>query len=110
MTGSRVLAERILGHLGPSSDVGLAPFFGGWSLRRAGKQIAIVMDTAYAKVDLAHRDTWHDNGSAPFRYTARGRTVTVEAYWSVPAAALDDPDRLRDLLLGTDHDSSSPPD
>jgi DNA transformation protein len=110
VTGSRILAEHILDVLGPSSDVDLAPFFGGWSLRRDGKQIGIVMDTAYAKVDLAHRDTWHATGSIPFRYTARGRTVTVEAYWSVPADALDDPDLLRDLLLGTDHHSSTPPD
>ena len=110
MTGSRALAERILGFLGPSSDVSLAPFFGGWSLRHAGKQIGIVMDTAYAKLDLAYRDTWHDNGSVPFRYTARGRTVTVEAYWSVPADALDDPNLLRDLLLGANHDSSMAPD
>ena len=102
MTTARALAEHILDLLGPSSDVGLAPFFGGWSLRREGKQIGIVMDTAYAKVGLAHRDSWHDNGSVPFRYTARGRTVTVEAYWSVPAGALDDPNLLRDLLLGTD--------
>ena len=110
MTGSRTIAEHILDLLGPSSGVDLAPFFGGWSLRRDGKQIGIVMDTAYAKVDLAHRDTWHDNGSTPFRYTARGRTVTVEAYWSVPADAIDDPNLLRDLLLGTNHESSLPPE
>ncbi|BCY09363.1 TfoX/Sxy family protein [Actinoplanes sp. L3-i22] len=108
MTGSRALAEHLVDLLGPSSDVDLAPFFGGWSLRHEGRQIGIVMDTAYAKVDLADRETWHDNGSVPFRYTARGRTVTVEAYWSVPADALDDPDLLRDLLLGSNHDSSTP--
>jgi TfoX/Sxy family transcriptional regulator of competence genes len=110
VTGSRAIAEHVLDLLGPSSGVDLAPFFGGWSLRRDGEQIGIVMDTAYAKVDLAHRDTWHATGSTPFRYTARGRTVTVEAYWSVPAGALDDPDLLRDVLLGTDRDSSMPPD
>jgi TfoX/Sxy family transcriptional regulator of competence genes len=110
MTGSRALADHVLDLLGPRSDVGLAPFFGGWSLRHRGRQVGIVMDTVYAKVDLAHRDTWHDNGSVPFRYTARGRTVTVEAYWSVPAGALDDPDLLRDLFCGTDHDSPPVPD
>jgi TfoX/Sxy family transcriptional regulator of competence genes len=110
MTGSRTLADHVLDLLGPRSDVGLAPFFGGWSLRHRGRQVGIVMDTVYAKVDLAHRDTWHDNGSVPFRYTARGRRVTVEAYWSVPAGALDDPDRLRDLFCGTDHDSPPVPD
>ncbi|GII05580.1 TfoX/Sxy family protein [Planobispora takensis] len=97
MTGSRTVAEHILD---------LAPFFGGWSLRRDGQQIGIVMDTAYAKVDLAHRDTWHASGATPFRYTARGRTITAEAYRSLPADALDDPDLLRDLLLGPEHDSS----
>jgi DNA transformation protein len=104
VTGSRTIAEHVLDLLGPASGVGLAPFFGGWSLRRDGEQIGIVMDTAYVKVGLAHRDTWHATGSTPFRYTARGRTITVEAYWSVPADALDDPDRLRELFLATPGD------
>ncbi|MEU4626351.1 TfoX/Sxy family protein [Actinoplanes sp. NPDC023801] len=108
MTGSRALAEHILDLLGPRPDVDLVPFFGGWSLRHEGKQIGIVMDTAYAKVDSAHRDNWHDNGSVPFRYTARGRTITVEAYWSVPADALEDSNLLRDLLFGTGGDAGRP--
>ncbi|GAA4959335.1 TfoX/Sxy family protein [Actinoplanes utahensis] len=108
MTGARAVAEQVLHRLGPSSGVDLAPFFGGWSLRHDGEQIGIVMDTVYAKVHLADRERWHAAGSVPFRYTARGRTVTVEAYWSVPAGALDDPDLLSDLFLGTDHGPSTP--
>ncbi|GAA4588653.1 DNA transformation protein [Actinoplanes octamycinicus] len=104
MTGSRAVADHVLDLLGPSAAVVLAPFFGGWSLRRGGEQIGIVMDSAYARVDPAHRDAWDAAGSTPFRYAARGRTITVEAYWSLPADALDDPDRLRELLLGTDPD------
>ncbi|MBG0831472.1 TfoX/Sxy family protein [Planomonospora sp. ID67723] len=109
MTGSRTIADHVLDLLGSSSGVDLACFFGGWSLRRDGKQIGIVMDTVYAKVDPAHRDAWHATGSTPFRYTARGRMITVEAYWSLPADALDDPDLLRDLLT-TDGGPTMPPD
>ncbi|MDI6098595.1 TfoX/Sxy family protein [Actinoplanes sp. NEAU-A12] len=100
MTGSRATAEHVLDLLGPASGVHLAGFFGGWSLRRGAVQVGIVMDAVYAKVPVAEREAWHDSGSAPFRYTARGRTVTVEAYWSVPADALEDGARLRRLLLG----------
>jgi len=101
MTGSRTTAEHVLDLLGPSSGVELARFFGGWSFKRAGVQLGIVMDTVYAKVPPADRESWRAAGSTPFAYMARGRTVTVEAYWSVPADALDDPDLLRQLLLGS---------
>lgn len=103
MSATRSDAEQVLDLLGPDSGVRLRRFFGGWSLLRAGQQIGIVMDTVYAKVDTARRAHWRESGSRPFSYQANGRTVQVEAYWSVPEGALDDPDLLRRLLSG-DHD------
>ena len=84
--------------LGASGDMLLRPFFGGWSLMLEGEQIGIVMDTVYAKVRPADRATWRQSGSLPFSYEAKGRTVTVEAYWSLPADAFDNPELLRELL------------
>jgi DNA transformation protein len=98
MSGSRETAEHVLDLLGPDSGVRLRRFFGGWSLVRAGAQIAIVMDTVYVKVSRADAARWSDAGARPFSYQANGRTVLVRAYWSVPDDALDDPELLRALL------------
>jgi DNA transformation protein and related proteins len=98
VSGDRSDAEHVLDLLGPDSGIGLRRFFGGWSLVRDGVQIAIVMDTLYVKVDEAGRARWRDSGSRPFSYRANGRTVLVQAYWSVPDEALDDRGLLRALL------------
>lgn len=99
MTASRTDAEHVIDLLGPDSGVTLRRFFGGWSLIHTGRQVGIVMDTVYAKVPQANRSGWRNAGSAPFQYRANGRTVTVQAYWTVPADALDDGTLLRALLL-----------
>lgn len=99
MTGTRADAEHVLDLLGPDSGMALRRFFGGWSLVHAGTQVGIVMDTVYVKVDRSARQRWRDRGATPFRYRTGARTVTVEAYWSVPPEALDDGALLRRLLL-----------
>jgi DNA transformation protein len=99
MSGSRELAEHVVDLLGPSSSVGLGRFFGGWSLRRDGEQVGIVIDTVYVRVpDRSSREAWREAGARVFSYESRGRTVTVETYWSVSAGALDDGAELRRLL------------
>jgi DNA transformation protein len=99
MSGTRTDAEHILDMLGDDSGVSLGRFFGGWSILRGGQQIAIVMDTVYAKVPAPQRERWQAAGSRCFQYQAKGRGVTVEAYWSLPDDALDNPAELRRLLL-----------
>jgi DNA transformation protein len=99
MSGTRTDAEHVLDLLGDDSGVSLRRFFGGWSLIRGGQQFAIVMDTVYAKVPAGHRAQWRADGSRPFQYQAKGRAVVVEAYWSVPDDALDNPAELRRILL-----------
>jgi TfoX/Sxy family transcriptional regulator of competence genes len=98
MSGNRADAEHVIDLLGPGCGIGLRRFFGGWSLTRNGRQIAIMMDTLYVKVDPAGRARWRDAGSHPFSYRVNNRTVLVEAYWSVPDDALDEPELLRTLL------------
>jgi len=75
-------------------------WFGGWSLRDAGEQVAIVMDTLYLRVDDALRTRLEAAGdSRPFRYLRRdGREIEVNAYWAVPPHLLDNPAALRALI------------
>ena len=46
------------------------------------------------KVDDATRLRFEAEGSKPFQYEARGRTVTVGSYWSLPERLYDDPEEL----------------
>jgi len=94
MSGSRQLAEHFADQLTTLGRVDVRRFFGGWSLHLDGTQIAIVMDTLYLRADEDLADRLRAAGGAPFTYVARGRTVTVGRYVSVPECDLDDHERL----------------
>ena len=69
--------------------------FGGHGVYRDGVILAIVIDeTLYLKVDDATRAAFEAEGSAPFVYAAKGRSVPM-SYWSTPEAALDSPQDFR---------------
>jgi DNA transformation protein len=100
MTGNRVQAQRLAEEV--AEHFGLEPrrWFGGWSLLRDGRQIAMVMDTVYVRVDdrlRAELDATAD--SKPFRYRrGDGREIEVDAYRSVPRNVLGNPAALGALL------------
>ena len=91
----RELAEHVIDQL--DMPVELRRFFGGWALVHDGAQFAVVMDTLYVVADDSTRPALIEAGSVPFTYQARGRTVTVGRYHSVPEDAFDDPESLRRL-------------
>jgi DNA transformation protein and related proteins len=97
MSGSRSLAEYIVDQLAELGEVTMRRYFGGWALRSGGAQFAMVMDTVYFRVADADRASYAAAGAVPFTYNAAGREVVVRKYYSVPPAAIDDPDALRDL-------------
>lgn len=107
MTGLRGVAEHVLDLLGDDSGASLRRFFGGWSVIRDGRQLAVVMDTVYAKVPAQDRERWRAAGSCPFQYQAKGKTVVVEAYWSLPGDVLDNPAELQRILLHAGHPATS---
>ncbi len=67
--------------------------FGGASLQIDDASFALVFgETIYIKVDDGNRAAFADEGCRPFEYTFKdGRTGTL-GYWTLPEAALDDPD------------------
>jgi DNA transformation protein len=71
--------------------------FSGAGLYCDGVIFALVLrDILYFKVDDANRAAYEAEGLEPFSYEAKGRTVTVGAYWRPPERLLDDPDELLD--------------
>lgn len=96
--GADALARRVA----DAHDLERRRWFGGWSLRRDGRQVAMVMDTVYVKVDAIVRDLLDaTTDSHPFRYSrGEGRVVEVQAYRSVPEEMLQDAAALDALLAG----------
>jgi DNA transformation protein len=76
--------------LGP---IAIRRMFGGRALYRDGTVFALLaFDTIFLKADGETEAHFREAGSRPFSYEAKGRTVTIGSYWSLPEAALDDPD------------------
>lgn len=82
--------RELLAGLGPLT---VKKMFGGASLQIDGASFALVFgETLYLKVDDGNRAAFEAEGCAPFSYTFKdGRTGTL-GYWTLPEAALDDPD------------------
>jgi len=81
--------------------------FSGFGISADGITFALVIrDTLYLRADADRIARFEAEGSAPFQYTTRTRTVTVASYWRLPDRLLDDPDELagwaRDALAAAE--------
>jgi DNA transformation protein len=75
-------------------DLEASRFFGGTGLRSGGVLFGMIMDgTLYFATDEASRAQYVDLGSKPFTFRKAGKLMTTK-YMEVPAAVLDDPERL----------------
>ncbi|MEP9356564.1 TfoX/Sxy family protein [Xanthobacter sp. KR7-65] len=78
--------------------VSVKRMFGGAGLYADGLMFAVaVRDIIYLKADAALAAELAARGSAPFSYEAKGAVRTMNGFWSVPEAALDDSDDLATL-------------
>jgi DNA transformation protein len=78
--------------LGP---VAIRRMFSGHGISAEGVTFALALrGIVLLKVDETTRLRFVAEGSKPFQYEARGRTVTVNSYWSLPERLYDDPDEL----------------
>lgn len=87
---SREYCDHILDQLSIMRGVSAKRMFGGFGLFRNGLMFAIIIDDVlYFKTGDSNRADYEAAGMEPFRYAAKGKTVTL-SYWQVPADALDD--------------------
>lgn len=85
------LAE-LFSALGP---VSIRRMFSGHGIGAEGVTFALALrGVVLFKVDETTRPRFAAEGAKPFQYEARGRTVTVNSYWSLPERLYDDPDEL----------------
>ena len=87
----------IIDMLTPIGPIEGGRFFGGYGLKSAGVQFAMIFQgTLYLRVDEALAADLMRRGSSPFEYDRRDRHVVVDTYYSVPEDGLEDADLLAD--------------
>ncbi|WQH01965.1 TfoX/Sxy family protein [Rhodopseudomonas palustris] len=79
----------------PFGPVTIRRMFSGFGISADGITFALVIQgTLYLRADAATISKYQEEGSKPFAYTTRLRTVTVASYWRLPDRLLDEPDEL----------------
>ncbi|MFC0242713.1 TfoX/Sxy family protein [Rhodopseudomonas telluris] len=79
----------------PFGPVAIRRMFSGFGISVDGVNFALVLRGAiYLRTDGATIARFEAEGSQPFAYTTRQRTVTVASYWRLPDRLLDEPDEL----------------
>ena len=80
------------------SDFGpvtIRPMFSGFGISADGINFALALRAGlYFRADQATIPRFEAEGSAPFQYQTRARTVTVNSYWQLPARLFDDSEEL----------------
>jgi DNA transformation protein len=77
--------------------VAIRRMFSGYGISADGINFALALRGGlYFRVDEASIPRFEAEGSAPFSYQTRAKTVTVNSYWQLPARLFDDSEELVD--------------
>jgi DNA transformation protein len=69
--------------------------FSGFGISADGTNFALALRSGlYFRVDEETIPQFEAEGSKPFQYTTRAKTVTVNSYWELPARLFDDSEEL----------------
>jgi DNA transformation protein len=69
--------------------------FSGFGISADGTNFALALRAGlYLRADEATIPQFEAEGSKPFSYQTRARTVTVNSYWQLPARLFDDSEEL----------------
>jgi len=77
--------------------VTIRPMFSGYGISVDGTNFAMALRAGlYFRADDQTIPRFEAEGSKPFQYQTRARTVTVGSYWRLPARLFDEPEELGD--------------
>jgi len=77
--------------------VAIRRMFSGFGFSADGTNFALALRSGlYLRADEQTIPQFEAEGSKPFSYQTRARTVTVNSYWELPARLFDDSDELAD--------------
>jgi DNA transformation protein and related proteins len=69
--------------------------FSGFGISASGTNFALALRSGlYFRADAQTIPRFEAEGSQPFQYQTRTKTVTVRSYWQLPARLFDDPEEL----------------
>src|ERR1041385_9129966 len=69
--------------------------FSGFGISADGTNFALALRSGlYLRADEQTIPRFEAEGSKPFQYQTRTKTVTVASYWELPAQLFDDPEGL----------------
>jgi DNA transformation protein len=69
--------------------------FSGYGISADGTNFALALRAGlYFRADEATIPQYEAEGSKPFQYQTRAKTVTVNSYWQLPARLFDDTEEL----------------
>jgi len=95
--GTRLLMDRdflidLFSDFGP---VTIRPMFSGFGISADGTNFALALRAGlYFRADEQTIPQFEAEGSKPFSYQTRAKTVTVNSYWQLPERLYDDPEDL----------------
>jgi DNA transformation protein and related proteins len=88
----REFLSDLFSNFGP---VTMRRMFSGYGISADGTNFALALRAGlYFRADEVTIPRFEAEGSAPFRYQTRAKTVTVNSYWQLPARLFDDPEEL----------------
>jgi len=75
--------------------VTIRPMFSGYGVSADGTNFALALRAGlYFRADETTIPQYEAEGSQPFQYQTRAKTVTVNSYWQLPARLFDDTEEL----------------
>src|SRR4051812_20429422 len=78
--------------------------FSGFGISADGTNFALALRAGlYFRADEANIPQFQAEGSKPFHYQTRAKTVTVNSYWELPARLFDDPEELSEWARAAWH-------
>src|ERR1700693_6217473 len=78
-----------------SAPVTIRPMFSGFGISADGVTFAMALRAGlYFRADDQTIPQFEAEGSKPFQYQTRTKSVTVKSYWQLPARLFDDPEEL----------------
>jgi DNA transformation protein len=82
----------LFAHFGP---VTIRRMFSGFGISADGTNFALALRSGlYFRADDQTIPQFEAEGSKPFQYQTRSKTVMVNSYWELPARLFDDPEEL----------------
>src|SRR6201999_3467167 len=83
---------ELFSHFGP---VSIRRMFSGFGISADGTNFALALRAGlYFRADEQTIPQFEAEGSKPFQYQTRTKTITVGSYWHLPARLFDEPEEL----------------